>query len=74
MHRRVAVRARVVRAERFAAMVFLALAVVALHIVSVVYLSVAVGAADGVAVRRVHVVVGLVTRCEEWKTKTTLSI
>ena len=52
-----------VRAERFAALLFFALAVVALHIMGVVDRSIAIGAADGVAVWRFYVIVGPVTRC-----------
>ena len=61
----VVVGTRIVRAECFAALLFLALAVVALHIMGVVDRSVAVGAVDGVAVRRFYVVVGLITRCAQ---------
>ena len=63
VHRSVVVGASVVRAERVAALLFLTLAVVALYIMRVVDRSVAVGAADGVAVRHFYVVVGLMTRC-----------
>ena len=65
VHGSVVVGTRVVRAVCLAALLFLALAVVALHIMGVVDRSVAVGAADGVAVRRFYVVVGLMTRCAQ---------
>ena len=55
----VVVGARVTRAECLTTLLFLALAVVALHIVGVFDRSVAVGAADGVAIQGV----GLVISC-----------
>ena len=63
MERSVFVWARVLRAECFAALLFLALAVVALHIMGVVDRRVAVGAGNGVTARRFYVVVGPMTRC-----------
>ena len=63
MERSVFVWARVLRAECFAALLFLALAVVALHIMGVVDRSVAVGICNGVAVRRFYAIVSPMTRC-----------
>ena len=57
VHGSVVVGTRVVRAVCLAALLFLALAVVALHIMGVVDRSVAVGAADGVAVQRILFVI-----------------
>ena len=63
MDHSVLVGARVIRAERFAALLFLALAVVALHIMGVVDRSVAVAICNGVAVRRFYAIVSPMTRC-----------
>ena len=52
----------VVRAERFTALLFFALVAIALHVLGFLERSVAVGAADGVAVRRVYMAVGVNTR------------
>ena len=62
VHGSVVVGTRIVRAECFAALLFLALAVVALHIMGVVDRSVAVGAADGVTVQRILFVISCKTR------------
>ena len=62
VHGSVVVGARVVRAERLAALFFLALVTVALHVVGVRDWSVTVGAADGVAVGRA-VFIGIVASC-----------
>ena len=62
VHGSVVVGTRVVRAVCLAALLFLALAVVALHIMGVVDRSVAVGAADGVAVQRILFVISCKTR------------
>ena len=59
----VVVGARVVRAEGFTALLFLALAVVTFHVMGVFDWSVAVGAADGVAVQRLYVFVRFVLFC-----------
>ena len=62
----VVVGARVGRAECLATLLFLALAVVALHVMGVFDQRVSLRAADGAAVRVFYVVVGLVymvTRC-----------
>ena len=63
VHGSVIVGASVVRAECLAALLFLALAVVAHHVVGVFDWGVTVGAADGVAVLRVDVV-GFVISCK----------
>ena len=65
VYRGVVVGARVTRAVGSAALLFLALAVVALHVIGVLDRSVAVRAADGVAVQRVYVVVGFVVSCRK---------
>ena len=52
VHGSVVLRARVVRAERFAALLLLALVAFTFHVVSVLDRSVTVGAANGVAVLR----------------------
>ena len=62
VHGSVVVGARVVRAERLAALLLPALAVFALYVVGVVDRGVTVGATDGVAVLRVGVV-GFVISC-----------
>ena len=62
VHGSVVVGTRVVRAVCLAALLFLALAVVALHIMGVVDRSVAVGAADGVTVQRILFVISCKTR------------
>ena len=69
VHGSVVVGACVVRAECFAALFFFALTAIALHVAGVLDRSVAVGSADEVAVRRVCVVVGAVTRCPKGNDK-----
>ena len=75
VHGSVVVGARVVRAERLATLLFLALAVFALHVVGVLDRSVTVGTADGVAVLCVVFIIPYATRRERQTNRSrTLSI